>query len=105
MGLLEEKVAEEEVVSVRVVLAGVSRYPWYQEFEDFLREGLKFIKGVRLRSVMTGELTLDVEMIGDITYLLEALTTREFDEFTLEVDQGLEDQIMVRFRSRGNTGS
>ena len=105
MGLLEEKVIEEEVVSVRVVLADVSRYAWYQEFEDFLREGLKFIRGVRLRSVMTGELTLDVEMIGDITYLLEALTTREFEEFTLEVDQGLEDQIMVRFRSRGTSGS
>jgi hypothetical protein len=54
---------------------------------------------------MTGELTLDVEMIGDITYLLEALTTKEFEEFTLEVDQGLEDQIMVRFRSRGTSGS
>jgi hypothetical protein len=105
MGLLEEKVAEEEVVSVRVVLAGVSRYPWYQAFEDFLREGLKFIRGVRLRSVMTGELTLDVEMIGDITHLLEALTTREFGEFTLEVDQGLEDQIMVRFRPRETSGS
>lgn len=105
MGLLEEKVAEEEVVSVRVVLAGVSRYPWYQAFEDFLREGLKFIREVRLRSVMTGELTLDVEMIGDITHLLEALTTREFGEFTLEVDQGLEDQIMVRFRPRQTSGS
>jgi hypothetical protein len=105
MGLLEEKVIEEEVVSVRVVLADVSRYPWYQEFEDFLREGLKFIRGVRLRSVMRGELTLDVEMIGDIAYLLEALTTREFEEFTLEVDQGLEDQIMVRFRSRETSGS
>ena len=105
MGLLEEKVAQEEVVRIRMVLAEVSRYPWYREFEDFLREDLEFIRGVQLRSVMTGEFTMDIDLIGDIQPLLDALKIKEFEGFSLEIDQGLEDQVVIRFRSRETSGS
>ncbi len=105
MGLLEEKVAQEEVVRIRMVLAEVSRYPWYREFEDFLREDLDFIRGVQLRSVMTGEFTMDIDLIGDIQPLLDALKIKEFEGFSLEIDQGLEDQVVIRFRSRETSGS
>ena len=105
IGLLGEKAAQGEIVRIRMVLAEVSRYPWYREFEDFLREGLDFIRGVRLRSVMTGEFTMDIELIGDIQSLLDALTTKEFGGFFLEIDQHLEDQVMVRFRPRETSGS
>jgi len=105
VGLLEEKVAQEEVVRIRMVLAEVSRYPWYREFEDFLREDLGFIRGVRLRSVMTGEFTMDIDLIGDIQPLLDALKIKEFEGFSLEIDQGLEDQVVIRFRSRETSGS
>jgi len=105
VGLLEEKVAQEEVVRIRMVLTEVSRYPWYREFEDFLREDLGFIRGVRLRSVMTGEFTMDIDLIGDIQPLLDALKIKEFEGFSLEIDQGLEDQVVIRFRSRETSGS
>jgi hypothetical protein len=105
IGLLGEKAAQGEIVRIRMVLAEVSRYPWYREFEDFLREDLDFIRGVRLRSVMTGEFTMDIELIGDIQSLLDALTTKEFGGFFLEIDQHLEDQVMVRFRPRETSGS
>jgi hypothetical protein len=105
IGLLGEKAAQGEIVRIRMVLVEVSRYPWYREFEDFLREGLDFIRGVRLRSVMTGEFTMDIELIGDIQSLLDALTTKEFGGFFLEIDQHLEDQVMVRFRPRETSGS
>jgi len=105
IGLLGEKAAQGEIVRIRMVLVEVSRYPWYREFEDFLREGLDFIRGVRLRSVMTGEFTMDIELIGDIQSLLDALTTKEFGRFFLEIDQHLEDQVMVRFRPRETSGS
>jgi hypothetical protein len=87
-----------------MVLAEVSRYHWYREFEDFLREGLSFIRGVQLRSVMTGEFTMDIELIGDIQSLIDALTTKEFGGFFLEINQALEDQVMVRFKPRETSG-
>jgi hypothetical protein len=105
MGLLEQESSQEEVVQVRMILAEVSRYPWYREFEDFLREDLSFIKGVRLRSVMTGEFTMEIELVGDIRTLIYALATKEFDGFILEVNQTLEDQVVVRFRPRETLGS
>ena len=105
MGLFEEKDIREEIVRIRMILAEVSRYPWYREFEDFLREDLEFIRGMRLRSVMTGEFTVDIELVGDIQFLLDALMTKEFEEFFLEINQPLEDQVMVRFRSREASGS
>jgi hypothetical protein len=101
IGLLGEKVVQEEIVRIRMVLTEVSRYPWYREFEDFLRESLDFIRGVQLRSVMTGEFTMDIELIGDIQPLLDALTKKEFGGFFLEINQVLEDQVMVRFNPRG----
>jgi hypothetical protein len=105
MGLLEQESSQEEVLQVRMILAEVSRYPWYREFEDFLREDLSFIKGVRLRSVMTGEFTMEIELVGDIRTLIYALATKEFDGFILEVNQTLEDQVVVRFRPRETLGS
>ena len=105
LGLLGEKVVQEEIVRIRMVLAEVSRYPWYREFEDFLREGLEFVRGVQLRSVMTGEFTMDIELAGDIQSFLDALTTKEFEEFFLEIHQTLEDQVMVRFMPREASGS
>jgi len=105
IGLLGEKVVQEEIFRVRMVLAEVSRYPWYREFEDFLREGLEFIKGVQLRSVVKGEFTMDIELIGDIHSFLDALTTKEFEEFFLEINQTLENQLMVRFIPRETSGS
>ena len=105
LGLLEEKAAQEEVVRIRVILSEVSRYPWYREFEDFLREELDFIRGMRLRSVMTGEFTVDIDLAGDIQSLLDALKTKEFEGFSVEIDQVLEDQVMVHFRSRKTSGS
>ncbi len=105
LGLLGEKVVQEEIVRIRMVLAEVSRYPWYREFEDFLREGLEFVRGVQLRSVMTGEFTMDIELAGDIQSFLDALTTKEFEEFFLEIHQTLEDQVMVRFMPKEASGS
>ena len=105
MGLLEEQVTQEEVVHIRMILSEVSRYPWYREFEDFLREDLGFIRGVQLRSVMTGEFTMDIELVGDIHSLIDALTTKEFEGFFVEIDQALEDQVMIHFRSREASGS
>jgi hypothetical protein len=105
MGLLEERVVGEEVVRVRLVLSEVSRYPWYREFEDFLRKDLGFVRDVRLRYVMMGEFTVDVELLGDIQSLLDALRTTEFEGFSLEIDHGFEEQVMVRFRSREPSGS
>ena len=105
LGLLGEKVVQEEIVRIRMVLAEVSRYPWYREFEDFLREGLEFVRGVQLRSVMTGEFTMDIELAGDIQSFLDALTTKEFEEFFLEIHQTLEGQVMVRFMPREASGS
>jgi hypothetical protein len=105
MGLLEERVVGEEVVRVRLVLAEVSRYPWYREFEDFLRKDLGFVRDVRLRYVMVGEFTVDVELVGDIQSLLDALKTTEFEGFSLEIGHGFEEQVMVRFRSREPSGS
>ena len=105
MGLLEEKAAQEEVVRIRVILSEVSRYPWYREFEDFLREELGFIRDVQLRSMMLGEFTMDIELAGDIQSLIDALTTKEFEGFFVEINQALEDQVMVHFRSRGTSGS
>jgi hypothetical protein len=105
MGLLEEQVTQEEVVHIRMILSEVSRYPWYREFEDFLREDLGFIRGVQLRSVMTGEFTMDIELFGDIHSLIDALTTKEFEGFFVEIDQALEDQVMIHFRSREASGS
>jgi hypothetical protein len=104
IGLLGEKVVQGEIVRIRMVLAEVSRYHWYREFEDFLREGLSFIRGVQLRSVMTGEFTMDIELIGDIQSLIDALTTKEFGGFFLEINQALEDQVMVRFKPRETSG-
>ncbi len=105
MGLLEEEVSQEEVVHIRMILSEVSRYPWYREFEDFLREDLGFIRGVQLRSVMTGEFTMDIELVGDIHSLIDALTTKEFEGFFVEISQALEDQVMIHFRSREASGS
>ncbi|UCD71002.1 MAG: hypothetical protein JSW70_08355 [Syntrophobacterales bacterium] len=105
MGLLEGKGVQEEALRIRMILTEVSRYPWYREFEDFLREDLDFIKGVRLRSVMTGEFTMDIELVGDIQSLLDALATKEFEGFFLEINQALEDQVMVLFRPRETSGS
>ncbi|MFB0507279.1 MAG: hypothetical protein ACETWT_11155 [Thermodesulfobacteriota bacterium] len=105
IGLLGEKVVQEEMVRIRMVLAEVSRYPWYREFEDFLREGLDFIRGVQLRSVMTGEFTMDIELIGEIRSLLDALAAKEFTGFLLEIDQTLEDQITVWFIPKETSGS
>ncbi len=99
IGLLGEEAAQEEVIRIRMILSEVSRYPWYREFEDFIREGLDFIRGVQLRYVMTGEFTLDIDLAGDIQSLLDALTTKEFEGFSVEIDQVLEDQVMVHFRS------
>jgi hypothetical protein len=104
IGLLGKKVVQEEIVRIRMVLAEVSRYHWYREFEDFLREGLGFIRGVQLRSVMAGEFTMDIELIGDIQSLIDALTTKEFGGFFLEINQALEDQVMVRFKPREISG-
>lgn len=100
LGLLGEGAVQEEIFRIRMVLAEVSRYPWYREFEDFLREHLDFIRGVQLRSVMKGEFTMDIELIGDIESLLDALTTKEFAGFFLEINQVLEDQVVVRFEPR-----
>ena len=105
MGLLEARVVGEEVVRVRLVLAEVSRYPWYREFEDLLRKDLGFVRDVRLRYVMMGEFTVDVELVDDIQSLLDALRTTEFEGFSLEIDHGLEEQVMIRFRSREPSGS
>ncbi len=105
MGLLEEQVTQEEVVHIRMILSEVSRYPWYREFEDFLREDLGFIRGVWLRSVMTGEFTMDIELVGDIHSLIDALTTKEFEGFFVEINQALENQVMIHFRSREASGS
>ncbi len=104
IGVLGERVVQEEIVRIRMVLAEVSRYPWYREFEHFLREGLDFIRGVQLRSVMTGEFTMDIELVGDIQSLLDALTRKEFGGFSLEIHQALEDQVMVRFKPRETSG-
>jgi len=104
IGLLGEKVVQEEIVLIRVVLAEVSRYPWYREFEDFLREGLDFIREVQLRSVMTGEFTMDIKLIGDMQSLLDALTKKEFGGFFLEISQAFEDQVIVRFKPRETSG-
>jgi hypothetical protein len=104
IGLLGEKAVQEEIVRIRMVLAEVSRYPWYREFEDFLREGLDFIREVQLRSVMTGEFTMDIELVGDIQSLLDALATKEFGGFFLEINQAPEDQVMVRFKPREPSG-
>lgn len=105
MGLLEEQVTQEEVVHIQMILSEVSRYPWYREFEAFLREDLGFIRGVRLRSVMTGEFTMDIELVGDIHSLIDALMTKEFEGFRVEIGQALEDQVMIHFRSREASGS
>ncbi len=105
IGLLGEKVVQEEIVHIRIVLADVSRYHWYREFEDFLSEDLDFIRGVQLRSVMTGEFTMDIELIGGIQSLLDVLTTKEFEGFFLEINQALEDQVVVRFIPRETSGS
>jgi hypothetical protein len=105
MGLLEKRAAEEELGRIRLVLAEVSQYPWYREFEDFLRKDLGFVREVRLRYVMMGELTVDIELVGDIQPLLDALMTKEFEGFFLEIDQVFEDQVTVRFRSRELSGS
>lgn len=104
MGLLEE-VTQEEVVHIQMILSEVSRYRWYREFEDFLREDLDFVRGVQLRSVMTGEFTMDIELVGDIHSLIDALATKEFEGFFVEIDQALEDQVMIHFRSREASGS
>lgn len=105
MGLLEEQVTQEEVVHIRMILSEVSSYPWYREFEDFLREDLDFIRGVQLQSIMTGEFTMDIELVGDIHSLIDALTTKEFEGFFVEINQALEDQVMIHFRSREASGS
>jgi hypothetical protein len=52
-----------------------------------------------------GELTVDIELVGDIQPLLDALMTKEFEGFFLEIDQVFEDQVTVRFRSRELSGS
>jgi len=100
MGVLELETAEEEVVRIRMVLVEVSWYPWYRELEDFLRQELDFIREIRLRYVMTGEFTFDVELVGSVQTLLDALMEKEFERFFLEITQDLEDQVMVRLRPR-----
>ncbi len=105
MGLLEEKLTKEEVIRIRLILSEVSHYPWYREFEDFLREELDFIRDVQLRYVMTGEFTMDIDLVGDIKSLLDVLTTKEFEGFSVEIDQVLVDQVMVHFRSLERSGS
>jgi hypothetical protein len=54
---------------------------------------------------MTGEFTLDIELIGGIQSLLDVLTTKEFEGFLLEINQALEDQVVVRFIPRETSGS
>jgi hypothetical protein len=88
-----------------MILGEVSRYPWYREFEGFLREDLDFVRSVRLRSVMTGEFTMEIELIGEIHSLLDAVKMREFEGFSVEITQAFEDQIMVRFKPREIPGS
>lgn len=105
MGLLEDRSTEEKIVHIRMILGEVSRYPWYREFEDFLREDLDFVRSVRLRSVMMGEFTIEIELIGEIHPLLDAVKMREFERFSVETTQAFEDQIMVRFKSREIPGS
>lgn len=100
MGLLEDRSTEEEIAHIRMILGEVSRYPWYREFEDFLREDLDFVRSVRLRSVMRGEFTMEIELIGEIHSLLDAVKMREFEGFSVEITQAFEDQIMVRFKRR-----
>lgn len=105
MGLLEAKSTGEEIVHIRMMLGEVSRYPWYREFEDFLREDLDFVRSVSLRSVMRGEFTMEIELIGEINPLLDALKMREFERFSVEITQAFDDQIMVRFKPREIPGS
>lgn len=105
MGLLEDRSTGEEIVHIRMILGEVSRYPWYREFEDFLREDLDFVRSVRLRSVMMGAFTMEIELIGEIHPLLDAVKMREFEGFSVEITQAFEDQIMVRFKPREIPGS
>jgi hypothetical protein len=105
MGLLEGRSTEEEIVHLRMILGEVSRYPWYREFEDFLREDLDFVRSVSLRSVMMGEFTMEIELIGEIHPLLDAVKMREFEGFSVEITQAFEDQVTVRFKPREIPGS
>ncbi len=105
MGLVEDRGTEEERVHIRMILEQVSRYPWYRAFEDFLEKDLDFVREVRLRSAMTGELTMEVELMGGIQSLLDALKTKEFEGFSVEINQAFEDQVVVRFKPREGSGS
>jgi len=105
MGLVEDRGTEEEIVHIRMILEQVSRYPWYRAFEDFLGKDLDFIREVRLRSAIPGELTMEVELMGGIQSLLDALKTKEFEGFSVEVNEAFEDQVVVRFKPREGSGS
>ena len=48
---------------------------------------------------------MDIELIGDIRSLLDALAAKEFTGFFLEIDQALEDQVTVRFIPKETSGS
>jgi len=105
MGLVEDRGTDEEKVHIRMILEQVSRYPWYQAFEDFLGKDLDFVRDVRLRSVMTGEFTMEVELVGGIQSLLDALKNKQFEGFSVEINQTFEDQVVVRFKPREGSGS
>ncbi len=89
LGLLTDTWGVEEdapAVVVRVVVHGIEEYSHFRMLKETLETDIQMVNAVHLRKMEWGVAEMDVGMKGSAAGLANALTWREFEDFSLYIN-------------------
>ena len=89
---------EKELTGNTLVQMTISGIPSYFDFiaiKNTIKEEIRGVKGVYQRSIMAGTAKIDIDIKGNAQSLAQELTTKDFQNFSIDVDTLTQNSIEI----------
>jgi hypothetical protein len=80
---------------VQMTISGISSYSDFIALKNTIKEQIRGVKGIYQRSIMAGTAKIDIDIKGDAQSLAEELTTKDFQDFSIDVDTLTQSSIEI----------
>jgi hypothetical protein len=91
----------KQAVLVELVVKGIQEYADFVRFRRQLNSEVPGVKNVSLRSIKTGEATMDVDMLGGARKLADELMVRRFDDLAVNIFEVSQDRVRLELTGTG----
>lgn len=86
----------QQAVSVELVVKGIREYADFIRFRKHLKNDIRGVKNVHLRSITTDEAKMDVEFTGNAKTLADDLVLQPFEALSVSIIEVSEKGVLLR---------